>query len=206
MTQNTYEYTLPPLPFASNALEGISGTTLEIHHGRHHRAYVDKLNALIQGSPLRGKLLKEVVRKADGALFNNAAQAWNHAFYWNCLSPKRGRSPSSLLLQALVRDFRSFQEFVERFRAAALAKFGSGWTWLTLDADGGLAIENSDDADTPLRHGRRPLLTCDVWEHAYYLDFQNERAKYVQAFVEQINWEFVDQEFAGAHPPPKPAA
>lgn len=206
MTDTAIEYTLPPLPFPPDALQGISATTLEIHHGRHHRAYVDKLNSLVQGPPWRGRPLDEVVKNADGALFNNAAQAWNHAFYWNCLSPKRGLSPSPLLLQALVRDFGSFQDFMERFRAAALAKFGSGWTWLALNAEGRLVIENSDDADTPLRHGRHPLLTCDVWEHAYYLDFQNERAKYVQAFVEQINWEFVDRNFAGAQPTLKPAA
>ena len=206
MTQTASEYTLPPLPFPADALHGISQTTLEIHHGRHHRAYVEKLNSLAQSSPLRGKTLEEIVRKADGALFNNAAQAWNHAFYWDCLSPKRGLSPSPLLLQALVRDFGSFQDVMERFRVAALAKFGSGWTWLALDGDGRLAIENSDDADTPLRHGRIPLLTCDVWEHAYYLDFRNERAKYVQAFLEQINWEFVNENFAKARPVPKAAA
>lgn len=206
MTQTTSEHTLPTLPFPVDALQGISQTTLEIHHGRHHKAYVDKLNALIKTSPLRGTALEEVVRQADGALFNNAAQAWNHAFYWNCLSPERGLSPSPLLLQAVVRDFGSFQDLTERFRAAALAKFGSGWTWLALNADGRLAIENSDDADTPLRHGRIPLLTCDVWEHAYYLDFRNERAKYVQAFLGQINWEFVNEKFAAARRLPQTAA
>lgn len=205
MTNTAIEYTLPPLPFSADALEGISSTTLEIHHGRHHRAYVDKLNSLIQSSPLRGLPLEDVVRKADGALFNNAAQAWNHSFYWVSLSPKRGLSPSPLLLQALVRDFGSLQDSIERFRAAALGKFGSGWTWLSFAADGRLVIENSDDADTPLRHGRMPLLTCDVWEHAYYLDFRNERAKYVQAFIEQINWEFASQNFAAARPALKAA-
>lgn len=191
MTPTASEFTLPPLPFPADALQGISATTLEIHHGRHHRAYVDKLNALLATSPLRGRSLEDVVRNADGALFNNAAQAWNHAFYWNCLSPKRGLSPGPPLLQALVRDFGTFHEFIERFRAAALGKFGSGWTWLALDVDGRLTIVNSDDADTPLRHDRVPLLACDVWEHAYYLDFRNERARYVQAFLEQINWDFV---------------
>ena len=198
MTRTVADYTLPPLPFPTGALRGISSATLEVHHGKHHRAYVDKLNTLLQGSALRGQPLEEVIRKSDGALFNNAAQAWNHAFYWNCLTPKRGQRPSPLLLDAFVRDFGTFPEFIERFRASAQAKFGSGWTWLALGADGRLVIENTDDADTPLRHGRTPLLTCDVWEHAYYLDFRNERAKYVQAFVEQINWEFVGQNVAAA--------
>ena len=196
MNQTPSEHTLPALPFPADALQGISSTTIEIHHGRHHRAYVDKLNALLVGTPLRGRPLEDVVLKSDGALFNNAAQAWNHGFYWNCLTPKRGQWPSPLLLAAFARDFGSFHEFIERFRASALAKFGSGWTWLALDVGGRLVVENTNDADTPLRHGRTPLLTCDVWEHAYYLDFRNERAKYVQAFLDQINWEFVNQNFA----------
>lgn len=205
MTQTASEYTLPPLPFPAGALQGISSTTLEIHHGRHHRAYVDKLNALVRGSALRGRPLAEVLLKSDGAVFNNAAQAWNHGFYWNCFSPKRGQRPSLPLLDGLARAFGSFPEFIERFRASALAKFGSGWAWLALDAAGRLVIENTDDADTPLRHGRTPLLTCDVWEHAYYLDFRNDRASYVQAFLEQINWAFVNENFVKARPEP-PAA
>jgi Fe-Mn family superoxide dismutase len=200
MTEHTTDHALPPLPFPIGALQGISSTTLETHHGRHHKAYVDKLNSLLVGTPLRGKPLEEVIRRSEGALFNNAAQAWNHGFYWNCLTPDRGRAPSPLLLESLVRDFGSFHEFVEKFRASALAKFGSGWTWLALDDEGRLAIENTDDADTPLRHGRTALLTCDVWEHAYYLDFRNERAKYVQVFLEQLNWDFVNVNFAAARP------
>lgn len=192
-------YELPPLPFSPDALQGISAATVEVHHGKHHRAYVDKLNVLIRDSPLRGKPLSEVVKKAGGALFNNAAQAWNHEFYWNCLTPNRG-APNGRLLEWINRDFGSVQLFVERFRGNALAKFGSGWTWLVLGADASLSVENSDDADTPLRHGRMPLLTCDVWEHAYYLDYRNERAKYVEIFLEQVNWNFVQANLAAAAP------
>jgi superoxide dismutase, Fe-Mn family len=189
-------YELPLLPFAPSSLPGISATTLEFHHGRHHAAYVAKLNALIAGTPLQGRPIEEVVRAADGALFNNAAQAWNHAFYWNCLSPERGLLPSGALGAAIDRDFGSLDQFLEQFRASALGKFGSGWTWLAAASDGRLAIENTDDADTPLRHGRTPLLTCDVWEHAYYLDYKNERPRYVDAFLKLINWAFVQQAFA----------
>lgn len=193
-----HAYELSPLPFALDALPGISRATLELHHGRHHRAYVARLNALVAGSPLNGQPLEVLVRKADGALFNNAAQAWNHAFYWNCLTPQRGLSPSGELAQVIQRDFGSLDHFLEAFRASAVAKFGSGWTWLAAGTDGRLAVENTDDADTPLRSGRVPLLTCDVWEHAYYLDYQNERPRYVDAFLQLVNWPFVARNLATA--------
>lgn len=191
-------YELPPLPYARDALPGISPTTLDFHYDRHHRAYVAKLNVLIADSPLDGRPLKDIVQQASGALLDNAAQAWNHAFYWDCMTPERGVSPSSHFVERIERDFGSLDQMLERFRASAVAKFGSGWTWLVLDGGGRLQVENTADADTPLRHGRAPLLTCDVWEHAYYLDYRNERARYVDAFLKLVNWPFVEQNLAAA--------
>src|SRR5688572_13736484 len=195
---SNHVYELPPLPFPLDSLAGISATTLAFHHERHHGAYVARLNALVAGSPLQGRPLEDIVKASDGALFNNAAQAWNHAFYWNCLSPERGLSPGGDLASLIQRDFGSLDSFLEKFRASAIGKFGSGWTWLTLGAEGRLAIENTDDADTPLRRGRTPLLTCDVWEHAYYLDHKNERPRYVDAFLALINWSFVQRNLRAA--------
>jgi superoxide dismutase, Fe-Mn family len=183
-------YELAPLPFPRDALRGISATTVEYHYDRHHRGYVAKLNAQIADSPLKGQPIDDVVRKAEGALLDNAAQAWNHAFYWNSLTPEQSMSPSRDLTAMIHRDFGSVDRFLERFRASAAAKFGSGWTWLVVDARGRLSIENTADADTPLRHGYVPLLTCDVWEHAYYLDYRNERLRYLDAFLGCLNWEF----------------
>ena len=194
--QHVYE--LPPLPFARDALPGISKDTLDFHYDRHHRAYVANLNVLIAGSPLNGQPLQDIVEQAEGALFNSAAQAWNHAFYWNCMTPERGLSPGDHLAKHIERDFGSLDSLLEAFRAHALAKFGSGWTWLVLGGDGRLSVENTDDADTPLRHGQAPLLTCDVWEHAYYLDYRNERPRYVDAFLKLMNWPFVGQNLAAA--------
>ena len=191
-------YELPPLPFPRDALPGISSTTLDFHYDRHHRAYVAKLNALVAGSPLQGQPLEDIVKAADGALLNNAAQAWNHAFYWNCMTPQRGLAPGEALANRIEGDFGSLDAMLEAFRAKAVAKFGSGWTWLVLDGDGRLLIENSDDADTPLRHGQAPLLTCDVWEHAYYLDYRNERPRYVDAFLQLVNWPFVSRNLSAA--------
>jgi Fe-Mn family superoxide dismutase len=191
-------YELPPLPYPRDALPGISQATLDFHYDRHHRAYVGKLNVLIADSPLHGQPLKDIVEQADGALFNNAAQAWNHEFYWNCMTPERGLSPDEHLSKHIERDFGSLDFMLEKFRASALAKFGSGWTWLVLGGDGRLSVENTDDADTPLRHGGAPLLTCDVWEHAYYLDYKNERARYIDAFLKLMNWPFVGQNLAAA--------
>ncbi len=195
MTTKEHFYELPPLPYPRDALAGISATTLHFHYDCHHRAYVEKLNALIVGDPLNGKPLIEVVRQAKGALFNNAAQAWNHEFYWNGLTPEKGLSPRGDLAAAIRRDFNSLDGFLEQFRSSALSKFGSGWTWLVAD-HGRLAVVNTDDANNPLRDGRTPLLTCDVWEHAYYIDYRHERARYVDAFLQLVNWPFVEQNLA----------
>lgn len=186
---------LPDLPYAYDALEPhISQKTLEIHHGRHHRAYLDKTAALIANTPLAGKSLEQIIVVTAGdaerrALFQNAAQAWNHAFYWQSLRPRGGR-PDAALAARLDADLGGYDRFVEQFGAAATGQFGSGWAWLVLD-NGKLKITRSANADTPLAHGAVPLLTLDVWEHAYYLDYQNRRADYVTAAVRHLlNWDF----------------
>jgi Fe-Mn family superoxide dismutase len=195
---------LPPLPYPLNALEPhIGGITLEIHHGKHHRAYVDKTKALIAGTALANLSLEEILsmvapRKDKSALFNNAAQAWNHEFYWNSMSPNGGREPRGALADRIGRDFGSFTLFAKALKAAATGHFGSGWVWLVL-ANGRLEVVTTTNADTPLVHGKTPLLTTDVWEHAYYLDYQNRRGDYVTAFVEKLlNWEFAEQNFRNA--------
>ncbi|HSY86545.1 MAG TPA: superoxide dismutase [Verrucomicrobiae bacterium] len=186
---------LPKLPYALDALEPhISKLTLEFHHGKHHKAYVDKTNELIANTDLAKKSLEEIVRAAAGqkdkaTLFNNAAQAWNHTFLWNSMSPKGGK-PTGALAQAIEKDLGGFATFAENFKKAAVGQFGSGWAWLTL-ANGKLEISATGNADTPLVHGKTPLLTLDVWEHAYYLDYQNRRPDYVSTFLEKIvNWDF----------------
>ena len=186
---------LPKLPYALDALEPhVSKTTLEFHHGKHHKAYVDKTNELIANTDLAKKSLEEIVRAAAGqkdkaTLFNNAAQAWNHTFLWNSMSPKGGK-PTGALAQAIEKDLGGFATFAENFKKAAVGQFGSGWAWLTL-ANGKLEISATGNADTPLVHGKTPLLTLDVWEHAYYLDYQNRRPDYVSTFLEKIvNWDF----------------
>ncbi|MBY6205043.1 Fe-Mn family superoxide dismutase [Halomonas denitrificans] len=185
-------FTLPDLPYAKNALEPhISAETLEYHYGKHHQAYVDKLNNAVEGTPEADKSLEEIIRSASGGTFNNAAQVWNHTFYWNCLSPNGGGAPDGALADAIERDFGSFDNFKEKFSDSAVGNFGSGWTWLVQNEDGTLAIVNTDDADTPLTGSATPLLTCDVWEHAYYIDYRNARPKYIEAFWKLVNWEFV---------------
>jgi Fe-Mn family superoxide dismutase len=186
---------LPKLPYALDALEPhISKLTLEFHHGKHHKAYVDKTNELIANTDLAKKSLEEIVRAVAGqkdkaTLFNNAAQAWNHTFLWNSMSPKGGK-PTGALAQAIEKDLGGFATFAENFKKAAVGQFGSGWAWLTL-ANGKLEISATGNADTPLVHGKTPLLTLDVWEHAYYLDYQNRRPDYVSTFLEKIvNWDF----------------
>lgn len=193
MTTNATTHQLPDLPYALDALAPhISRETLEFHYGKHHRAYVNKLNELIKGTEFEHQPLEAIVRTATGPVFNNAAQIWNHTFYWHCLSPSGVDTPSSLTA-ALAKSFGSQEAFATQFKASALAKFGSGWTWLVAQPDGALAIRNSDDADNPLRWGQTPLLVCDVWEHAYYIDYRNDRAAYVDSFLKLINWEFVAQ-------------
>jgi Fe-Mn family superoxide dismutase len=192
-------YELPDLPYARDALQPhISSETLDYHYDKHHRAYVKTLNKLITTSPLNGSSLEDIVAKADGPLFNAAAQAWNHAFYWNCLTPVRDQHPKDALADAIKAQFGSESALIEKFRESALGKFGSGWTWLVIDPNGKLLVENTDDADTPLRRNVTPLLTCDVWEHAYYIDYRNDRKRYVDGFLSLLNWSFVEKNFAAA--------
>ena len=190
---------LAPLPYPLDGLAPhVSERTMSFHYGRHHAGYVASVNRTIAGTPQSDAALEDIVAAADvpSALFNCAAQAWNHAFYWNSMSPGGVEAPSVELLAALERSFGSLDTFNTEFAAAAVGNFASGWTWLVSGAEG-LQIVNTDDADTPLRHGRRALLTIDVWEHAYYLDYQNARAAYVDAFIEHlINWEFASANYA----------
>ena len=191
------EHKLPELPYAKEALApNISTETLEYHYGKHHKTYVDNINKLIVGTEFENLALEDIVKKASGGVFNNAAQVWNHTFYWNCLSPKSGGEPSGALAGAIVKSFGSFAQFKEKFTNAAITLFGSGWAWLVQNPDGSLAIEAASNAGNPLKDGKKPLLTCDVWEHAYYIDYRNARAKYVEAFWNLVNWDFVEQNFA----------
>lgn len=183
-------FELPALPFEMNALEPhISKETLEYHYGKHHQAYVTNLNNLVPGTEFEGLSLEEIMQKAAGGVFNNAAQIWNHTFYWNSLSPNGGGEPEGTLKEAIERDFGSVESFKEQFSKSAATNFGSGWTWLVQNSDGKLAIVNTDDAGCPLTDGHKPLLTCDVWEHAYYIDYRNARPKYVEAFWNLVNWD-----------------
>ncbi len=187
---------LPDLPFALDALVPyISKETLEYHHGKHHRAYVDKLNVLIKGTPFEDASLEEIIRKADGGIFNNGAQVFNHTFYWNCLIPG-GTQPTGALAAALDKEFGSIDQFKTNFTDKAATTFGSGWAWLVRTEAGGLEIVSTSNAGNPLRDRRQPLLTCDVWEHAYYIDYRNARPKYLEAFWNLINWDFVAANFA----------
>ena len=187
---------LPPLPYEHSALEPhISAETVDFHHGKHQRAYVERLNALIAGTDFAECTLEEIVRKAQGEVFNNAAQAWNHAFYWQCLRPPAGGgggAPGGALAEAIDRAFGNFDGLRRQFDALALATFGSGWVWLVQRAGGGgLALATTANAATPLTGSDTPLLTCDVWEHAYYIDYRNVRAKYLEAFWNVVDWDFV---------------
>ena len=189
---------LPQLPYAMDALAPhISRETLEYHYGKHHAAYVNKLNEEINGTEYAGKSLEELVINADGPIFNNAAQAWNHAFYWQCMCPG-GEEATGDIVYAITRKFRSLDNFETEFSITANNHFGSGWIWLVLDNSGKLAITSTHDADTPLRHGQIPLLTCDVWEHAYYIDYRNARADYLKSFWHIVNWKFVNEQFKQA--------
>jgi len=190
------EHKLPELPYAKDALApGISAETIEYHYGKHHKAYVDNLNKLIPGTEFEKMSLEDIVKKSSGAIFNNAAQDWNHSFYWNCLSPKAGGEPTAALANAINRSFGSFSQFKEKFTNTAVTTFGSGWAWLIKNSDGTLSIESSSNAGNPLKDGKKALLTCDVWEHAYYIDYRNARAKYIESFWNLVNWKFVEQNF-----------
>ena len=185
-------FELPALPYEKNALEPhISAETLEYHYGKHHQTYVDKLNGAISGTERENDTLEDIIRSAEGGLFNNAAQVWNHTFYWNCLSPSGGGAPSGALAAAIDSTFGSFDEFKKQFADSAAANFGSGWTWLVQKPDGSLAIHDTSNAGCPITEGVTPLLTVDVWEHAYYIDYRNARPKYLEAFWNLVNWDFV---------------
>jgi Fe-Mn family superoxide dismutase len=198
------KFNLDPLPYPKDALEPhISAETLEYHYGKHHAGYLKKLEKAIGGTPLAERSLEEIVRTSDGSTFNNAAQVWNHGFYWRCMKPTGGGTPSGALLKAIEHDFGSFDEFRKKFLAAANAEFGSGWAWLGRAASGDtLKVYATDDADNPLLCDDTPLLTIDLWEHAYYLDYRNERARYVQTFFDRlIDWSFVAQNLSSPHAP-----
>jgi len=194
--ETNMEHKLPPLPYAKDTLAPhISAETLEYHYGKHHAAYVANLNKLIPGTEFENLPLEEIVKKATGGIFNNAAQIWNHTFYWNCLSPSGGGEPTGVLGDAINKAFGSFAQFKEKFTNTAVTTFGSGWAWLVKNADGTLAVESTSNAGTPLKDGKKALLTCDVWEHAYYIDYRNARAAYVEAFWKIVNWKFAEENF-----------
>ncbi len=188
----TMSFELPELPFAQDALTPhMSAETFEYHYGKHHAAYVKNLNALIDGTPLADQSLEEILDSAEGGLFNNAAQHFNHSFFWNCLSPNGGGEPQGELAAAIERDFGSYAAFSEQFAKACATHFGSGWGWL-VTKDGKLEVMSTSNADLPSKHGAKPLLTIDVWEHAYYIDYRNARPKYIETVMKElVNWEFV---------------
>ena len=189
---------LPPLPFEKNALEPvISAETLEYHYGKHHQTYVNNLNNLIPGTEFESLPLEDIIMKAEGGVFNNAAQVWNHTFYWNCLrAPADGNAPSGELAGAIDKAFGSFDTFKEQFSKAGAGNFGSGWTWLVKNDDGSLEIYNTSNAGTPMTAGKKALLTADVWEHAYYIDYRNARPKYLEEFWKIVNWDYVAANYA----------
>jgi len=190
-------FTLPPLPYAKDALvPHMSAETFDYHYGKHHQAYLNKLNELVAGKPEESKTLEELVRTTEGVLFNQAAQVWNHTFFWNSMKPSGGGQPTGAVAAAITRDFGGFDKFRADFTAAALGRFGSGWAWLVNDG-GKLAIATTANADTPLREGKRCILTLDVWEHAYYIDYRNARPNFINAFFDHlINWDFANENLA----------
>lgn len=187
---------LPKLPFALDALApNISKETLEFHYGKHHKAYVDKLNSLIPGTEFANASLEDIIKKAKGVIFNQAAQVWNHTFYWHSLSPDGGGAPKGPLADAIGKSFGSFEAFQKEFTEKAAGLFGSGWAWLVRKPDGKLEVEQTGNAGNPLTTGDKPLLTCDVWEHAYYIDYRNARPKYIEAWWKCVNWDFAGKNF-----------
>ncbi len=188
---------LPALPYAKDALAPhISEETLEFHYGKHHQTYVTNLNNLIGGTSFEDASLESIVMRSEGGMFNNAAQIWNHTFYWNSLSPKGGGQPSGDLAAAINASFGSFDDFKAAFTKCAVTTFGSGWAWLVKNSDGSLELVSTSNAGCPLTSGQTPLLTCDVWEHAYYIDYRNARPKYLEAFWALVNWDFASKNFA----------
>jgi superoxide dismutase len=192
------ERTLPALPYAIDALgAAYSKETLEFHHGKHHKAYVDKLNELQKGTEFENLSLEDVIKKAQGGIYNQAAQIWNHTFFWNCMKPQGGGEPAGALAAAITKKWGSAADFKKAFVTSALGNFGSGWTWLVKKADGSLDIVNMGAAGTPLTTGDKPVLTVDVWEHAYYIDYRNARQKFVETFFDKlVNWDFAAKNFA----------
>ncbi|HYG06925.1 MAG TPA: Fe-Mn family superoxide dismutase [Stenotrophomonas sp.] len=183
---------LSPLPYDRAALAPhLSAETLDFHHGKHQRAYVERLNELIAGTEFADLTLEDIVRRAQGSVFNQAAQVWNHEFYWQCLRPRGGAEPGGTLGEKIAQAFGDFAHFRDEFNRRALATFGSGWTWLVQRSDGGLAVVSTSNASTPLTGEDTPLLACDLWEHAYYIDYRNGRAQYLEAFWKLVNWDFV---------------
>ena len=191
-------FELPALPYAKDALEPhISAETLEYHHGKHHNTYVTKLNGLVPGTEYEGKSLEEIIKSAPaGGVFNNAAQIWNHTFYWHCLSPNGGGAPTGAIADAINAKWGSFEKFQEEFNDKAVNNFGSSWTWLVKNADGSLEIVNTSNAGTPMTSGQTALLTVDLWEHAYYIDYRNVRPDYLKGFWALVNWDFANENFA----------
>jgi Fe-Mn family superoxide dismutase len=185
-------FQLPALPYAPEALEPvISAKTIEFHYGKHHQAYATKLNTLVPGTAFENASLEEIIMKAEGGIFNNAAQVWNHTFYWEGFSAQRGTAPTGKLLDLIEKEFGSFEAFKTKFNEAAVNQFGSGWAWLVVNAAGNLSIVTTGNAANPMRDGLKPILTCDVWEHAYYIDFQNRRPDYVNAFWQLVDWQII---------------
>lgn len=185
-------FSLPTLPYPLDALTPhISKETLEYHYGKHHQAYVNNLNKLIAGTEYETLSLEEIIKKSSGGIFNNSAQVWNHTFYWHCMSPNGGGEPSGNLADLINKTFGSFSAFKDQFTQAAATTFGSGWAWLVQDSNGALKITSTSNAGTPMTDGQQALLTCDVWEHAYYIDYRNARPDYINAFWSLINWDFV---------------
>ncbi len=191
------ERTLPPLPYPIDALApAYSQETLEYHHGKHHKAYVDKLNELQKGTEFEAMELEAIIKKAQGGIFNQAAQIWNHTFFWNCMKPQGGGEPAGALAAAIAKKWGSYADFKKAFTASAGGNFGSGWTWLVKKADGSVDIVNTSNAGNPMTAGDKPLLTVDVWEHAYYIDYRNARPKFVDAFFDKLaNWDFAAKNF-----------
>jgi Fe-Mn family superoxide dismutase len=191
------EHTLPQLPYALDALSPfISKETLEFHYGKHHQTYVTNLNNLIKGTEFENASLEEIVKKSSGGVFNNAAQVWNHTFYWNSMKPNGGGTPTGALADAINAKWGSFDKFKEEFTKCAVGTFGSGWAWLVKKADGTLDLVSTSNAATPVTTDVTPLMTCDVWEHAYYIDTRNARPKYVENFWNVVNWDFASNNFA----------
>ena len=190
-------YELPALPYAKDALAPhISEETLEFHYGKHHQTYVTNLNNLVPGTEFEGASLESLIMRSSGGIFNNAAQVWNHTFYWNSLSPNGGGEPTGALADAIIATFGSFAEFKAAFTACAVTTFGSGWAWLVKNTDGSLELVSTSNAACPLTAGQTPLLTCDVWEHAYYIDYRNARPKYLEAYWALVNWDFAAENYA----------